>query len=137
MPTVVFGRRAPGAADAADRAALRKTHGLLSEGPTPRWSAGPGFVFMASEMGELSSILRAMVGPIDREFTLLLARAFDLAWQQYYGPEHAGTLAEEIARPALAKCLVEMAQSGVNEEEALAACGVLHLVALTTNGPST
>jgi hypothetical protein len=27
-----------------------------------------------------------------------------------------------------------MAQSGVKEEEALAACGVLYLVALTTNG---
>ena len=73
-----------------------------------------------------------MAGPIDREFTLLLARAFDLAWQQYYGAEHAGALAEGIARPALAKHLVEMAQSGVKEEEALAACGVLHLVALTT-----
>ena len=73
-----------------------------------------------------------MAGPIDREFTLLLARAFDLAWQQYYGSEHAGALTADIARPALAKHLVEMAQSGVNQEEALAACGILHLVALTT-----
>lgn len=73
-----------------------------------------------------------MAGPIDRAFKLLLARAFDLAWQQYYGPKHAGALDVDIARPALAKHLVEMAQSGVNEEEALAACGVLHLIALTT-----
>ena len=50
-----------------------------------------------------------MAGSIDREFMLLLARAFDLAWQQYHGPERVGALAEEIVRPALAKHLVEMA----------------------------
>jgi hypothetical protein len=76
-----------------------------------------------------------MSEPIDPEFTLLLARAFDLAWEQYYGPDYAGSLSEEIARPELAKHLVEMAKSGVKEEEALAACGVLHLVALTMDRP--
>jgi hypothetical protein len=69
--------------------------------------------------------------PIHEDFTLLLARAFDLAWEQYYGPDHMGPLSEEVARPALAKFLVEMAKSGVKEEGALAACGVLHLVGLT------
>lgn len=76
-----------------------------------------------------------MSEPIDPEFTLLLARAFDLAWEQYYGPDYAGSLSEEIARPELAKYLVEMAKSEVKEEEALAACGVLHLVALTMDRP--
>jgi hypothetical protein len=41
-----------------------------------------------------------MSEPIDPEFTLLLARTFDLVWEQYYGPDYAGTLSEEIARPA-------------------------------------
>lgn len=76
-----------------------------------------------------------MSGPIDQEFSLLLARAFDLAWEEYYGPDYAGPLSEEIARPALAKFLVDMAKSGVREEKALAACGILHLVALTMDRP--
>ena len=72
-----------------------------------------------------------MPQPTDRDRTLLLARAFDLAWEQYYGPGSEGPLAEEVARPALAKFLVEMAKSGINEEGALAAAGVLHLISLT------
>ena len=36
----------------------------------------------------------------------------------------------KISRPALAKFLVDMARSGVREEKALAASGILHLVAL-------
>jgi hypothetical protein len=68
-----------------------------------------------------------MSEPIDPEFTLLLARAFDLAWEQYYGPDYAGSFSEEIARPELAKHLVEMAKSGVKEEEALAACPLLQV----------
>ncbi len=67
----------------------------------------------------------------NQEFNLLLARAFDLAWEQYYGPDYMGSLSEEVARPELAKCIVEMAKSGVKDEQALAACGVLRLVALT------
>ena len=72
-----------------------------------------------------------MSEPIDRDLTVLLARAFDLAWEQYYGPNGDAPLPEGIARPALAKFLVEMAKSGIKEESALAASGVLHLVALT------
>jgi len=72
-----------------------------------------------------------MSEPLDRDLTLLLACAFDLAWEQYYGPGRAGALSEEVARPALAKFLVEMGKSGVREEGALAASGVLHLVGLT------
>jgi hypothetical protein len=73
-----------------------------------------------------------MSEPFDEEFKLLLARAFDLAWEQFYESDHSGPLPEDIARPALAKFLVEMAKSGVREEKALAASGILHLVALTT-----
>jgi hypothetical protein len=76
-----------------------------------------------------------MFEPNDRELTLLLARAFDLAWEQYYGPNHDGALPEEIARPALAKFLVDMANSGIRDESALAASGILHLVALTMGKP--
>ena len=72
-----------------------------------------------------------MPQPADRDHTLLLARAFDLAWEQYYGPNSEGSLAQAVARPALAKFLVEMAKSGIKDEGALAAAGVLHLISLT------
>lgn len=72
---------------------------------------------------------------IDRDFKLLLARAFDLAWEQYYGPDSAGPLSPEIARVELAEFLVDMAKSGIKDEAALAASGVLHLVALTMGKP--
>jgi hypothetical protein len=52
------------------------------------------------------------------------------------GQHYRGPLSEEIARPELAKCLVEMSKSGVKEEQALAACGVLYLVALTIDKQS-
>jgi len=65
------------------------------------------------------------------EATMLLARAFDLAWERYYAPGQGATVSHEVARPKLAAFLVEMARSGVKEEEALAACGVLHLIALS------
>ena len=58
----------------------------------------------------------------DRDaLALLLARAFDLAWMRYYEPGPMGTISGDIARPALATHLVEMAKSGVREEKALAA----------------
>ena len=59
-----------------------------------------------------------MAEPIDNEFKLLLARAFDLAWEQFYGPDNSGPLPEDVARPELAKFLVDMAKSGVREENA-------------------
>jgi hypothetical protein len=77
-----------------------------------------------------------MSEPLDRDaLTQLLARAFDLAWDRYYAAGQGDTISEEIARPALARILVEMAKSGVTEEEALAACGVLHLISLPRGGP--
>jgi hypothetical protein len=50
-----------------------------------------------------------MSEPVDRDLTLLLARAFDLAWEQYYEADNDRALPEEVARPALAKFLVDMA----------------------------
>jgi hypothetical protein len=72
-----------------------------------------------------------MPEPFDNEFKLVLARAFDLAWEQFYGSDNSGPLPEGIARPALAQFLVDMAKSGIREEKALAASGILQLVALT------
>jgi hypothetical protein len=80
-----------------------------------------------------SRSLREMPDPVDPRdhLTLLLARAFDRAWMRYYGPKATGTIPEEIARPELAQHLVKMAKDGVTDEAALAAAGVLHLLALT------
>jgi hypothetical protein len=70
----------------------------------------------------------------DPEMTLLLARAFDRAWARYYRPGRP-TIAPEMARPALATNLVEMAKDGTLEEGALAAGGLLHLISLTPEQP--
>ena len=47
----------------------------------------------------------------DPEMTRLLARAFDRAWDRYYRPGRV-TIAPDVARPALANHLVEMAKEG-------------------------
>jgi hypothetical protein len=65
------------------------------------------------------------------EVTMLLARAFDLAWERYYAAGQGPVVPQEVARSKLAAFLVEMEKSGVREEAALAACGVLHLIGLT------
>lgn len=66
------------------------------------------------------------------EFKLLLARAFDRAWKRYYRPSRMGAISESIARPALAKHLIEVAKTeGVISEDALAERGLMHLVSLT------
>jgi hypothetical protein len=65
------------------------------------------------------------------DLTMLLARAFDRAWKNYYVPSRRGAISEEIARPSLGKHLVAMAKEGVKEEEVLAAAGLLHLISLT------
>jgi hypothetical protein len=76
-----------------------------------------------------------MSEPIDKDFKLLLARAFGQGWAQYYGPDKMGPLSEETARTELARCLVEMAKNGLKEENALTMAGVLHLVTLTMDKP--
>jgi hypothetical protein len=70
----------------------------------------------------------------DPEITQLLARAFDRAWDRYYRPGRV-TIAPEVARPALATHLVQMARDGTVEEGALAAGGLLHLISLTPDQP--
>jgi hypothetical protein len=72
----------------------------------------------------------------DPEMTLLLARAFDRAWDRYYRPGRV-TIAPEIARPALAAHLVEMAKAGTVDEGALAAGGLLQLISITPEEPPT
>jgi hypothetical protein len=66
----------------------------------------------------------------DPQLTRLLARAFDRAWDRYYRPGRV-TIAPEVARPALANHLVDMAKDGTFDEGALAAGGLLHLISLT------
>ena len=63
--------------------------------------------------------------------TILLARAFDLAWERYFTAGQREAVPKDVARRELAAFLVEMLRSVVVEEEPLAACGVLHLIAIT------
>jgi hypothetical protein len=72
-----------------------------------------------------------MSPPVDREYRLFLARAFDLAWNRYYAPGRGHTLAEEITRTALAKYLIARAKEGVKEVDDLAEDGLQHLISLT------
>ena len=71
---------------------------------------------------------------LDPDLTLVLARAFDRAWARYYLPGRV-TISQDVARPALANYLVQMAKDGVTEEGPLAAAGVLHLISLTDELP--
>ena len=64
------------------------------------------------------------------ELKLVLARAFDRAWARYYRPGQV-TMSPDVARPALANHLVQMAKDGVTDEGKLAAGGVLHLFSIT------
>jgi hypothetical protein len=61
----------------------------------------------------------------------LLARAFDRAWNRYYRPSRINAISESVARPALAKHLIESAKEGVVSFDALADGGLLHLPSLT------
>jgi hypothetical protein len=73
--------------------------------------------------------------PLDAdELRLLLARSFDEAWARYYRPGW-DTISPDMARPALASHLVQMAKDGVTDEGELAAGGVLHLLSITPNEP--
>jgi hypothetical protein len=69
------------------------------------------------------------------DLTLVLARAFDRAFERYYLPGRSGRISEEIARPALARHLVAMAKEGVTDEDGLAAGGLLHLISLSPEQP--
>ena len=54
------------------------------------------------------------------ELKLVLARAFDRAWTRYDRPGQVRT-SPDVARPVLAKHLVQMAKDGVADESKLAA----------------
>ncbi len=60
------------------------------------------------------------------DLTLVLARAFDRAWAQYYG-QGQSILSPDFVRSALAERLVQMARDGVTDEESLTAGGLWYL----------
>ncbi len=68
------------------------------------------------------------------ELKLMLARAFDRAWARYYRPGRV-RISPEVARPALANYLVQMAKDGVIDEDKLVAEGVQHLFSITPDEP--
>jgi hypothetical protein len=70
----------------------------------------------------------------DPEFTQLRGRAFDRAWDRYYRPGRT-TIDPEIARPELAKRIVELAKAGERDESALTAGGLTYLFSLTPEPP--
>jgi hypothetical protein len=78
----------------------------------------------------ISGTTEKMSRAADRELTLLLARAFDWAWNRYYATNRRGACSAEIVRPILAEKLVALAKEGVRDEEALARRGLAHLASL-------
>ena len=72
------------------------------------------------------------------ELTAILVSAFKVAWIEYYRrPENDCVLSKEVARPALAKFLVEKSRDGLADEGALAVAGLQFLIALETTDGST
>lgn len=65
------------------------------------------------------------------DLAAVLARAFVRAWERYYRPDRSETVAQDVARPALAKHLVAMARGGVDHELTLAEAGLAYLISLT------
>ncbi|MGH6677458.1 MAG: hypothetical protein ACREDL_00605 [Bradyrhizobium sp.] len=65
------------------------------------------------------------------DLAAVLARAFVRAWERYYRPGRSETVAEDVARPALAKHLVAMAKGGIDRELTLAEAGLAYLISLT------
>ena len=65
------------------------------------------------------------------DITVLLARAFDQAWNGYYRLGRLVTISEDVARRALATVLIRLEREGMREEDALAQCGIKHLISIT------
>ena len=64
----------------------------------------------------------------DPDFKRLLARAFDQAWERYFARASGRvTIAPAVARPELAKHLVELAKAGERDEIRLVVGGVSYL----------
>jgi hypothetical protein len=86
------------------------------------------------EQGNIDGIAKPsifMSQPFDKDLVEILARAFDAAWQDYYGEPRSGALPEATARPSLAGFLVARAKEGMTDEAAMAAAGLEHLISLT------
>jgi len=61
--------------------------------------------------------------PIAVNLLLLLAQAFDRAWDPYYEARRRVAISEEIARNSLARRLVALVKEGTKEEDRLAERG--------------
>jgi hypothetical protein len=72
---------------------------------------------------------------MDDELKLLLARAFDRAWNRYYRLSRIGAISANVARPSLAKHLIALAKGGVVSFDALADGGLTYLVSITPEAP--
>lgn len=70
------------------------------------------------------------------DLAAVLARAFVRAWERYYRPDRSETVAENVARLALAKHLVALAKGGVDHELTLADAGLAYLISLTPQRPA-
>lgn len=66
----------------------------------------------------------------DQNTTDLLVRAFHAAWDHYFRPGRNGGVLECLARPALARFLVEKRREGITDEPSLAAAGLQFLFSL-------
>ena len=77
--------------------------------------------------------------PVDQDDDLAarLARAFVQAWERYYVPGRNEIIAEDVARPALAKHLVALAKQGVLHEISLAEQGLEYLMSMTAQAQAS
>lgn len=112
----------------------RHARALRSLGSEP--SSCPGAVCQRFD-GAIYSIDHqrtfAVPGAHLAELTKVLVSAFKVAWIDYYGrPEGDSALSIEVARPALAKFLVDKSREGITDEADLAAAGLQFLISLET-----
>jgi hypothetical protein len=64
------------------------------------------------------------------EQTSVLVRAFKAAWEFYFQPDRNTSVLECLARPALARFLVDKTKEGITDEASLAAAGLQFLFSL-------
>jgi hypothetical protein len=69
---------------------------------------------------------------ISDELRLVMARAFDRAWERFARPGIA--IDTEVMRAALARHIVTMVRDGETDEGRLSAGGFLHLTSLRNRG---
>jgi hypothetical protein len=75
-------------------------------------------------------LLGDVISMLDQNTTDLLVRAFQAAWDHYFRPGRDGGVLECLARPALARFLVERRKEGMTDEPSLAAAGLQYLFSL-------